>query len=283
MPTFGSVKDYKNAAVPVPAPTPSSVANKDWYIRGDVGYNISSNADATASGPLSSPGFSASQSQSLDGFLFGSVGFGRYISQNVRAELSLDWRPNRTVTHGTQSYTITKKQAGAVAGTTDVMTYAITQTDDAVSTDQNIFANLYYDFANSSRFTPYIGAGIGVDQRRLKRVSSQDPSCASTTNYDDATQAPTGPATLGCPAGAPTATRYINRKEDGFAYGVAAALMIGAAYEVGPGVLIDSGYRMVWQGAEIEQSAQGFDGSTSIRISDRLDHEWRTGIRIDLN
>ena len=29
-------------------------------------------------------------------------------------------------------------------------------------TSHNLFANLYYDFANTSRFTPYIGIGGGV-------------------------------------------------------------------------------------------------------------------------
>ena len=29
-------------------------------------------------------------------------------------------------------------------------------------TSHNIFANVYYDFANTSRFTPYIGIGGGV-------------------------------------------------------------------------------------------------------------------------
>jgi hypothetical protein len=83
---FGSVKDYRNAAVPVPAPSPMPTPNKDWYIRGDFGYNFATNADIATTGAVLSP----EPGQNLDGFLFGSVGFGRYITPNMRAELSLD-------------------------------------------------------------------------------------------------------------------------------------------------------------------------------------------------
>ncbi len=54
--------------------------------------------------------------------------------------------------------------------------------DDVLS--HNFFANLYYDFNMNSRFTPYIGVGVGVAQvsmdyfKRWQR--SPDPRCIST-------------------------------------------------------------------------------------------------------
>ena len=51
-------------------------------------------------------------------------------------------------------------------------------------TSHNLFANLYYDFHNDSRWTPYIGAGIGVGFAELDWgqvwARSLDPSDITT-------------------------------------------------------------------------------------------------------
>jgi opacity protein-like surface antigen len=268
---FGSVKDYRNAAVPVPAPSPMPTANKDWYIRGDFGYNFATNADIGTTGAV----LSSQSGQDLDGFLFGSVGFGRYITPNMRAELSLDYRPKRTVNNSRRNSSFTTTRPGSVPGTTDVMTFNRLELDDSTSSDQNVFASLYYDFAQSGRFSPYIGAGLGVDQRRFKRTSSQGNACTSAVNFDNATGNPTGNSV--------TCTDYsFNDDKDSYAYGIAASLMLGASYQLAPGVLLDS-YKLIWQGAEVAQTTSVFGTTSTIRLSDKFEHEWRTGIRLDLN
>ena len=54
--------------------------------------------------------------------------------------------------------------------------------DDVLS--HNFFANLYYDFNTDSRFTPYVGVGVGVAQVSLDYFSrwqrNTDPRCIST-------------------------------------------------------------------------------------------------------
>ncbi len=54
--------------------------------------------------------------------------------------------------------------------------------DDVLS--HNFFANLYYDFNSDSRFTPYVGVGVGVAQVSLDYFSRwqrhHDPRCIST-------------------------------------------------------------------------------------------------------
>ena len=52
--------------------------------------------------------------------------------------------------------------AGGVSG--DELTQEILTATDRIGsvTSHNLFGNLYVDFANSSRFTPYVGFGVGV-------------------------------------------------------------------------------------------------------------------------
>lgn len=280
---FGSIKDYKNAAVPVPAPMPSNSATKDWYIRGDFGYNLATDADVAATG-----GSSARNGDELNGFIFGSVGFGRYVTPSLRAELTIDLRPKKSVTTGPQYFSKVTTAVNTVGGvsTRDTITYNVTQQDDSHAADQTAFMNLYYDFRSTgSRITPYIGAGIGLDARRFKRVTSQTVTC-SQVSTDTTTGLPAGgsPYAKSCPA-SPYGTPPAGASDNKYAsdLGFAAALMLGASYEVIPGVQLDAGYRLLWAGAALSLDARSFDGGTTkISISDRLDHELRTGVRIDL-
>ena len=278
---FGSVKDYRNAAVPVPAPTPTPSYNRDWYVRGDLGYNLDTSADISVKG-----GIHAADDQS--GFLFGSIGAGRYLTPSLRAEISFDFRPKKSLTHGVQYLTRTTTQAGGAGPlghtTTDTYTFQVAQTDSSASADQTAFLNLYYDFLQSpgSRFKPYIGAGIGLDSRRFKRETSQDARCLNITNTDD-TDGTILSTTTGTWA-SPCAYRSSADAKYTSDLGFAAAIMIGMGYEVTPGITFDTGYRAVWQGASLGIAANSFDNvTTDIHISNRIDHEWRTGVRFDLN
>jgi opacity protein-like surface antigen len=283
---FGSIKDYRNAAVPVPAPTPSPMSSKDWYVRGDIGYDLATVADITATG-----GITAQSGDQLNGFTFGSVGFGRYITPSLRAEFSVEFRPKKVVTSGTQTYSkttvaVNAPVAPAVNPTQDTITYNVSQQDESRTVDHTAFANLYYDFHNSSRFTPYVGAGIGIDSKRFKRVTSQSVTCnqvsVDTVTLTSTTSTGTCPASpYAAVAGGGPATYTDDKWTQNL--GFAAALMVGAAYEVMPGVQWDAGYRLLWAGATVSLDAKSFDGVTRVNISDRLDHELRTGVRIDLN
>ena len=179
MKDFGSVKDYRNAAVPVPAPTPSPSFTKDYYIRGDFGFNLATSASVSATG-----GVIARGDDQLNNYLFGSIGAGRYITPSLRGEITFDFRPKKTITQNqTQySYATTSKSLG----TTMTTTYDVARQDDSSSADQTAFFNLYYDFnrGQSTRFTPYIGAGLGIDSRRFKRVDAENAKCQSVTTID---------------------------------------------------------------------------------------------------
>lgn len=72
---YGSIKDGRDV-VPVPAPNPANTPERDWYVRGDIGYGFV-----------------------VDGVsrdhLFGGIGFGRYITPSVRSDITMDFKSSR--------------------------------------------------------------------------------------------------------------------------------------------------------------------------------------------
>ncbi|NJM54841.1 MAG: porin family protein [Verrucomicrobiae bacterium] len=100
----GGMKDYRNA-VPVPAPKPAPSPERDWYVRGDLGFNFYAGDDS-------------------EDKLFGGIGFGRYITPSLRADLTMNFKH---------------------------------------SDDHNFvgLANIYWDFERHSAFKPYLGLGVG--------------------------------------------------------------------------------------------------------------------------
>ena len=147
--------------------------------------------------------------------------------------------------------------------------------------DYNYDLNLYYDFNRGqlSRVTPYIGAGIGLDSRRFKRVTDQTSACQSSTSRDTVTNVTTY-SPISCPAGSPFGSFHDNKYTSSL--GFAAAVMAGVSYEVTPGVQLDVGYRALWEGAEVSLGAGSIDGGTTVKLGSKIDQELRTGVRVDL-
>ena len=275
---FGFIKDYKNAAVPVPAPTPAPHEFAEWYVRADIGYNLATSSSIDTTG-----GITARNGEDLSGFFFGGIGAGRYLTPSIRADFNFDFRPKKVVTSGPQYFNATRKQPGGAPNTTDISTYAVTHTDDSGTADQTAMLNLYYDFHSGSRFTPYVGAGLGLDFKRYKRNMTQNSACVGTQTVDQfgvQVGYTPGLCNFGTNGGPVTGFQNANYTS---ALGLAVAFMIGGSYKVSEGVAIDTGYRLMWEGASLGITGDGINGPTNIKLSDRLDHELRTGVRIDLN
>ncbi len=64
----GSTKDFRNV-VPVPKPNPANSPERDWYVRGDLGFNFYAGDDS-------------------EDKLFGGIGFGRYITPSIRTDIT---------------------------------------------------------------------------------------------------------------------------------------------------------------------------------------------------
>jgi opacity protein-like surface antigen len=114
--------------------------------------------------------------------------------------------------------------------------------------------NVYYDFANASRFTPYIGAGIGVARNKLDDVPLMlNGASVGTLNGDSKTN-------------------------------VAWQLSLGTAIRVSQGISLDVGYRYMDLGKFQSADTGTVLGApvTGVRSEDDLRaHEIQVGLRFD--
>ncbi|MBQ1330790.1 MAG: porin family protein [Desulfovibrio sp.] len=109
-----------------------------------------------------------------------------------------------------------------------------------------LLANVYYDFHNSSAFTPYVGAGLGFAFNYLG-VDVHDRNGNSIASQDE--------------------------RQTNLAWNVG----LGAAYQINDNMAIDAGYRYVDFGyTEVEGSSPFGSGSVGIRP---YAHELSLGLR----
>jgi len=254
------------AAVPVPAPIPIALYEPEYYVRFDTG------AAWLSDGTLDEVG-SSMTTRSIDNveaLEFGSIGAGRYITPSIRAELAVDLYTRGQLDRGGENFTevLTATRPDA---SVDTFTYDVTR-QEKVKFEQDIgMLNFYYDFRNSTRFTPYVGAGIGVTYRQLTRTSSEYAECSSGEN------SVTGPFVCSSTS---TITEGTATKK---AWDVAGALMAGIAIQVSDDVLWDTGYRYLWQNGGLAVDSLTLAGTSRFEIKDIGQHQLRTGIRLNLN
>jgi opacity protein-like surface antigen len=132
----------KDSYAPAYAPSPSVAG---WYIRGDVGWGTHDNPTMVESGRYDLFDTHIDNTWTLGG------GVGRYISKNVRADFTYDHRFEADA-RGTMAATAGLPFPGGVR-------------DFGLKSDV-FLANVYYDFDVNSRFTPYIGIGLGLTRNR---------------------------------------------------------------------------------------------------------------------
>lgn len=237
----GSIKD---GYVPAPMAMPSGPSS--WYVRGDLGH-------ARFDRPTIIEGdrFEFVNPNIDDQWTFG-VGVGYYFSKSVRADITWDHRFETDVT-------------GSVPfgpGPGPLVNFPGHQ---KFGYQSNVFlANLYYDFDTRSRFTPYIGMGLGFAMNKTTNGTVVDP-CAVPCYTD------------GRIAG--DSHRH-----------VAGALMSGFSYNVRDRLHFDAGYRFMYLG----EARTGLITGTPVvppaapvtdpdpRVTDIFAHEFRVGLRWDI-
>lgn len=106
------------------------------------------------------------------------------------------------------------RNAGCLAGVC-----ANWRNSHATLTSIPILANAYLDMGNWSGITPYVGAGVGFAVTKLGGAGWNGRNAVGTWN----------------------ATTHANSQTS-----LAAAVMAGASYTVGSGLMLDVGYRYLW-------------------------------------
>ena len=239
----GSLKDG-------PMAMPGQAGAPSWYARVDGGYSVFDDPSMTEAGIYDLTETSIDSTWSFGG------GVGRYFGNGFRGDLTWDHR----------------FEADAEGNLADH--YATLAGVRKFGIKSDVFlANLYYDFNEGSRFSPYLGVGLGVTRNKTTRGTVE---------------------TCGCTGG---------EIDEGSDTHVAGAAMAGLSYRLrgndydangarGGGssrnLYLDAGYRFLYLGSvETGAITETTPVPTPVAEDPTVDaihaHEFRIGLRYDLN
>ena len=239
----GSIKDgaYARPALANPARI---------YLRGDYTY-----ASQGLGGIAEVPSYELSQTSLGNTHAYGA-GIGVYVSPSVRLDFTYDWRGRADLRGNVID------GAATVEGTRKF----------GVKSDVALF-NVYYDFDSRSRFTPYVGVGLGFARNRTTD-GTVDILVRDTDPCID-------PTVATCSAGFSGATKW----------SAAGAVMAGFSAKIHDRLHVDAGYRFLYLGDAhtgdvVITRSPVVDGaptsSPNLRVSDMHAHEFRVGLRWDI-
>jgi opacity protein-like surface antigen len=182
-------------------------------------------------------------------------GIGAYITCNVRADLTYDVRG------GTD---MSGFNPNPYAPNYGQMKWGYES--------QVIMANFYYDFNMRSRFTPYIGVGLGMAHNEFKAGSGTVG--AGALEIDPITLLPVASGAIG------TRTTVAGNSK----WSAAGAFMTGFVFNIHDRLKLDTGYRFLYLGdAKTGQTANSFGGTGGpIHVEHMHAHEFRVGLRYDI-
>ena len=270
---WGGVRDMGGGVpvpVPAPAPVPTYDYDSDWYVGLGIGANVSQSAkikDSDIKMPLKDSG-------DIGASPIFSGSFGRYITPSLRAEAVFDYSPDERLTDdGTLRYRTTRTSINVAGTGTDSDTYGVLRNDSVKLSRTTALFNLLYDIPTGTRFTPYIGGGVGFTWRRIRRGYSEFASCGSTANFPDLTCDVTGN-----PAMPPSASVSGSTSKNQFDF--AAAVQAGIAYNITDQIVWDNGWQMLWEGNAISSTAPSISGDNTIVYKNAVLQQFRSGIRI---
>ncbi|MAW86158.1 MAG: heat resistant agglutinin 1 protein [Phyllobacteriaceae bacterium] len=232
-----------------------------WYIRGDVGYSISSSGSVSpyrtfAGGVYGTHAWDSARIESDWTF---SAGFGYHFNDWLRADLTGERFKGR--------FDGTTSDPFACGNPLDPTTTCASR-DTADFTAYSVMANAYVDLGTVVGITPYVGAGAGVTWMRWGNLTNTS-FCVDGTAL--------------CGGAGATTTTHTGMDSTRFTW----ALMAGASYDISPNLKLDLGYRYrkVESGAmfEFDAASQGA-GATGAQGSDRglSSHAINIGLRYEL-
>jgi opacity protein-like surface antigen len=228
-----------------------------WYLRGDIGYNF---------GGKQKLGFDYNEvSGDLDSFEFEngigySVGFGKYINEYLRWDVNYEALMNSSTNSTTN--VLFRGVDTTIPAYVDI---AGTQEVEASQDIDTFMANAYADVGNFGRFTPYVGAGLGL--ARVDYSEKRTDTCS-----------PGADVYCGDPAGGVgEEVTAISLDESQQKFVLAYSLTAGAAVEIAPKLKLDMSYQFlnIDDGSLLNGTAsEGFAGTSM--------HRARVGLRYDI-
>lgn len=283
----GRLRTQHGAAVPVPAPIGIHEGPAEWYLRADVGVGFGKSGGISTGGlPIGL--FGGFEDQNSNGFV--RLGFGRYVTPTLRAELAIDLRPQQKITRDRRNFYSQNTTGQAItvidsAGIDQngqlVETFDFARDQNVTSANQTVMISLHKDLFTSHGFTPYISGGVGLVVRTTKYSHQEAGACRDgTVTFSDSLA---GAQTITDPALCFTPDVASESKGQDVGYGVALSLGTGFGYRFAENLTLDFGYRYLWQNQDMSlKTAAGLTG-TEIQFNWRGEHEVSTGLRVDLN
>ncbi len=236
-----------------------------WYLRGDIGYTMST--ESTLS--YYSDARYNYDSQSLGNSSSWSIGAGYTFNDMFRADLTFE-------TSGGHDWKGTS--VGTLCG--GLGTEGDCYSEDSAQVDRNtLMANAYVSLGNYGGFSPYLGGGIGLTHLEWSGYDS-DAYCTVDAGEDCTYGAHSGltadPETYTGPT-----TSYDGENTTAFTY----ALTTGFDYRLSENWLMDLGYKYTnIQGGKVVAKDANGPGSPqgSSKFSDLEIHELKLGLRYEI-
>lgn len=213
-------------------PAPQDTA-KGFYVTAGAGGSWGSSASTTYNNPSITVG---GVTTALNGTLTGNTplgggvaveaGFGYGFGNNVRSEITYIYN-NASI--GSTSLDVNVNSPVRTTGTLNA------STSGSLSTNSVMFSG-YYDFSNKSKFTPYIGAGIGYTSVSVPSQNSSGTFNLNIAGFGNAT----GNGSLNYSGGSGSAFGY--QAKIGVSYAVAkpADLYVEGTYQGNTGVTVNN-------------------------------------------
>lgn len=234
-----------------------------WYLRGDIGYNFTTESDGGISFRAFDPATGSYNPDSFDTVSLGSSmtfggGVGYNFTDYFRADFTVDGF--RLPFDGTTSSPTPCLPGAAYAGT------GCRSEDSATASAISLMLNGYVDLGTYVGFTPYVGGGLGYTYVDWSGLSS-NIYCTGVT----------------CPTGIAAYSESGGQQSWRFTY----AAMAGLAYDLTNNLKVDVGYRYRY----IDSGAMfSFDpatqaaGASGVQADDSgfTTHEVRVGLRYAL-
>lgn len=262
---WGGVKDMGGGVpipVPAPAPVPTYDADSDWYVGLAIGGNLSTSATIQDSDPNMPVRGSGDLPMSET---FGLT-FGRYITPSLRWEVAVDYTPNFNLIDGGTKY-ITFGEAGTANA---AQQYGVFRDDTVKLSRTTALFNLLYDIPTGTRFTPYLGGGVGISWRRLQRNYSESATCNDPTNFP----------TITCGGSTTISSATHSGSDSKNQINVAAAVQAGVSTELTDQIVWDNGWQMLWESGSISIDGDSISGSNKLTYKDSVLQQFRSGIRL---